>query len=82
MIFSCARARARACAHGDAEDAVHTRRAFVRRFPLQPTDRSVTPIQHTRNKLAKIYAAGIVAFVAFFGTVTLLARFLEHVNMG
>lgn len=42
----------------------------------------MTRIQHTRNKLAKIYAAGILTFVVFFGTVTLLVRFLAHVNMG
>lgn len=42
----------------------------------------MTRIQHTRNKLAKIYGVGILAFVAFFGSVTLLVRFLAHVNVG
>jgi hypothetical protein len=42
----------------------------------------VTRIQHTRNKLAKLYAAGILTFAVFFGSVTLLVRFLARVNMG
>lgn len=42
----------------------------------------MTRIQNTSNKLAKIYAVGILTFVVFFGFVTLLVRFLALVNMG
>jgi len=34
----------------------------------------------TRNKLARIYAVGIAAFVGIFGFITLLAVFLSHVK--
>ncbi len=40
----------------------------------------MTPMQTTRNKLAKIYGAGILAFVAIFGSITLLALFLAHLK--
>jgi hypothetical protein len=39
------------------------------------------PIQKTRNKLAMIYGVGILTFTVILGTLTLLTRFLGHVNM-
>ena len=33
-----------------------------------------------RNRLAKIYAIGIVVFSAVFGFLTLLSIFLAHLN--
>jgi len=39
------------------------------------------PIQKTRNKLAMIYGVGVLTFTAILGSITLLARFLDHVNM-
>ncbi len=43
---------------------------------------SLTPIQKTRNKLARIYGLGILAFSGFFAALTLLVMFLERVNLG
>ena len=40
-----------------------------------------TPIKKTRDKLAKAYGAGILAFTAAVGSITLLARFLAHLNL-
>ena len=34
----------------------------------------------TRDKLAKIYGAGIAVFVAIFGFVTVFAVFLSHLK--
>lgn len=34
----------------------------------------------TRNKLAKIYGAGIIAFISIFGFVTLFAIFVAHLK--
>jgi uncharacterized protein (DUF2062 family) len=34
----------------------------------------------TRDKMARIYAVGIVAFIASFGSLTLLAIFLAHLK--
>lgn len=42
---------------------------------------SPTPIQKTRNKLAKIYAAGILIFTAITGAITALVKFLAHLNL-
>ena len=42
----------------------------------------MTRIQHTRNKFAKIYAAGMLTCVVFFGSVTQRVRILACVNMG
>lgn len=33
-----------------------------------------------RNKLARIYAIGIAAFIGIFGFITLLSYFLSHVK--
>ena len=38
-------------------------------------------MKETRNRLAKIYGIGILAFVAVFGFLTLLALFLARVDM-
>ena len=40
-----------------------------------------TPIQKTRNKLAKIYGIGILIFTAIVGFVTIFASFLAHLNL-
>jgi hypothetical protein len=40
-----------------------------------------TPIKKTRNKLAKIYGVGILAFTAVLGSITVLASFLARLNM-
>ena len=37
-------------------------------------------MQATRNKLAKIYGAGILIFVGIFGSITLLAVFVAHLK--
>lgn len=42
---------------------------------------SETPIRRTKNKLAKIYGAGILVFVAIFGFITVLAIFLSHLKL-
>lgn len=42
----------------------------------------MTRILKTRNRLAKIYGIGILAFVAFFGTLTVLVRFIAQLDMG
>ncbi len=34
----------------------------------------------TKNKLAKIYAIGIVVFIAVFGFLTLFSVFLAHLK--
>jgi len=36
--------------------------------------------ENTKNKLAKIYAVGIAAFVGIFGFITLLALFLRNLK--
>lgn len=41
----------------------------------------MTPVRNTKNKLARIYGAGIVAFAAIVGFATLLASFLAHVKV-
>ncbi len=41
---------------------------------------SETPIQKRRNKLAKIYGVGILAFTAIVGFITVFAKFLAHLN--
>jgi hypothetical protein len=38
-------------------------------------------VQETKNKLARIYAVGILAFSALVGSITLLALFLGRVNL-
>lgn len=38
---------------------------------------SATPIQATRNKIARLYAAGILVFAGAVGGVTLLGLFLS-----
>lgn len=40
-----------------------------------------TRMQKTRNRLAKIYGIGIIAFTVILGFITALAKFLAHVNM-
>ena len=40
-----------------------------------------TSIQETRNKLTKVYGAGILAFSAVVGFITLFAKFLAHLNL-
>jgi hypothetical protein len=37
-------------------------------------------IQNTKNKLAQLYAAGILAFSAIVGTLTLVVLFVSHLN--
>ncbi len=39
-----------------------------------------TSIQNTRNKVAKLYAAGMVVFTAVVGTLTLVVTFVSHLN--
>jgi hypothetical protein len=39
------------------------------------------PIRRTRNKLAKIYGIGILAFSAIVGFITVLAKFLANVKL-
>ncbi len=36
--------------------------------------------ERSKNKLAKIYAVGIAAFIAIFGFITLLAIFLTNLK--
>jgi hypothetical protein len=38
-------------------------------------------MQHTRDRLAKIYGAGILVFSVTFGFVTVLAIFLAQVKL-
>lgn len=39
------------------------------------------PLAHiTKDKLAKIYAAGIAVFIGIFGFLTLFAIFLAHLK--
>lgn len=38
-------------------------------------------MQHTRNRLARIYGAGIVGFSAVVGFITVLALFLAHLRL-
>ena len=40
-----------------------------------------TSMQKLRNKLAKIYGVGILAFTACFGFITLLVGFLARVDV-
>ena len=40
-----------------------------------------TPLQQTRNKLAKAYAIGILVFSAIVAFITLLAKFLASLNV-
>lgn len=40
-----------------------------------------TTIKKTRNRLAKIYGIGILAFSAVLGSITVLASFLAHLDM-
>ncbi len=40
-----------------------------------------TPIQKTRNKLAKFYGGGILVFTAIVGLITVFASFLAHVKV-
>jgi hypothetical protein len=42
---------------------------------------SETSTQKKRNKLAKIYGVGILAFSAIVGFITVLAKFLAHLDM-
>ena len=42
---------------------------------------SQTPIQQTKNKLAKIYGVGVLVFTAIVGFFTLFASFLAHVKL-
>lgn len=41
---------------------------------------SKTNMQKTRDRLFKIYGAGIVAFIGFFGSITLLVNFLSRLD--
>jgi len=40
-----------------------------------------TSVRNTRNKLAKIYGLGILAFTVIVGFLTLLAKFLANVDL-
>jgi hypothetical protein len=40
-----------------------------------------TSARNTRNKLARIYGLGILAFTVIVGFVTLLVKFLANVDM-
>lgn len=40
-----------------------------------------TSVRNTRNKLARIYGMGILAFTFIVGLVTLVAKFLAHVDL-
>ena len=40
-----------------------------------------TTIKKTRNKLARTYGVGTLAFTAVLGSITVLASFLERLNM-
>ena len=40
-----------------------------------------TSIQKTRNKLAKIYGTGILAFTVIVGFITVFAKFLARLNL-
>lgn len=40
-----------------------------------------TPIQETRNKLAKVYGVGILIFTGIVGLITVFVGFLAHLNM-
>ena len=39
------------------------------------------PAHKTKNKLAKIYAIGIIVFSAVFGFLTLFSGFLAHLKI-
>ena len=41
---------------------------------------SETPVQKTKNKLAKFYGVGILAFTAAVGFITALASFMARLN--
>lgn len=38
-------------------------------------------MQHTRNRLARIYGAGIVGFSVVVGFITVFALFLAHLRL-
>ena len=40
-----------------------------------------TRVQITKNKLAKTYGVGILAFSAIVGFITALAKLLAHLNL-
>ncbi len=40
-----------------------------------------TRVQTTKNKLAKTYGVGILAFSALVGFITVLFKFLAHLNV-
>ena len=40
-----------------------------------------TRVQTTKNKLAKTYGVGILAFSAIIGFITVLAKFLAQLNL-
>ncbi len=40
-----------------------------------------TSVRNTRNKLAKVYGLGILAFTVIVGFITLLAKFIASVNL-
>jgi hypothetical protein len=39
-----------------------------------------TPVEMTRNKLARMYGIGILAFSAIVGSVSIVVAFIVHVN--
>jgi hypothetical protein len=39
-----------------------------------------TSVRNTRNKLAKVYGLGILAFTVIVGFITLLVKFLASVS--
>jgi hypothetical protein len=38
-------------------------------------------VRNTRNKLAKVYGLGILAFTVIVGFITLLVKFIANVNL-
>ncbi len=38
-------------------------------------------MQHTRDRLAKIYGVGIAVFAVIFGFITVLAIFLKYLKL-
>lgn len=40
-----------------------------------------TSVRNTRNKLAKVYGFGILAFTVIVGLMTLVVKFIASVNL-
>jgi hypothetical protein len=50
------------------------------RFSIEKSSMSKGLPAHTKDRLARIYGAGIVGFIVTFGSITLFATFLANLK--